>query len=169
MLNWRDHHDMNWMSPGRSWLIFIHHCSYHNLGLTGFSLSIIRTWTKLMAYFDQRLQKSSRLLKSYECINNSVQLLKNSKGGNQLCSKHRIIATEHPVCGQEYRNVRRTPNYQRNANACQAIVEYYRLGMDTYQILTELPYITEAQLHDPCHIFTIIKKKSKSELRPIIA
>ena len=63
------------------------------------------------------------------------------------------IATEHPyvvktagVCGGR-------PIIKGTRTPVQAIVEYYRLGMDTYQILTELPYITEAQLHDALSYF----------------
>ncbi len=55
-----------------------------------------------------------------------------------------MIATEHPyiikiasVCGGR-------PIIKGTRTPVRAIVEYYRLGMDAYQILTELPYITAA-------------------------
>lgn len=58
-----------------------------------------------------------------------------------------ILATEHPyivktagICGGR-------PIMKGTRTPVQAIVEYYRLGMDTYQILTELQHITEAQWH----------------------
>ena len=64
-----------------------------------------------------------------------------------------VISTEHPyvvkvteVCGGR-------PIIKGTRTPVQAIVEYYRLGMDTYEILTELPYITEAQLHDALSYF----------------
>jgi uncharacterized protein (DUF433 family) len=67
--------------------------------------------------------------------------------------KEQVIVTEHPyvikvagVCGGR-------PIIKGTRTPVQAIVEYYRLGMDTYQILTELPYITEAQLHDGLSYF----------------
>lgn len=46
----------------------------------------------------------------------------------------------------------------------QAIVEYYRLGMDAYQILTELQYITEAQLHDALSYFYDHKEEIEAGL-----
>ncbi len=64
-----------------------------------------------------------------------------------------MMATEHPyivkiasVCGGR-------PIIKGTRTPVQAIVEYYRLGMDAYQILTELPYITAAQLHDALSYF----------------
>ncbi|GAK59979.1 Gll2956 protein [Candidatus Vecturithrix granuli] len=64
-----------------------------------------------------------------------------------------IISTEHPyiikavaICGGR-------PIIKGTRTPVQAIVEYYRLGMDAYQILTELPHITEAQLHDALSYF----------------
>lgn len=64
-----------------------------------------------------------------------------------------LVTTEHPyvvkttgVCGGR-------PLIKGTRTPVQAIVEYYRLGMDTYHILTELPSITEAQLHDALSYF----------------
>ena len=68
-------------------------------------------------------------------------------------NKEQVISTEHPyvvkvigVCGGR-------PIIKGTRTPVQAIVEYYRLGMDTYEILTELPYVTEAQLHDALSYF----------------
>jgi uncharacterized protein (DUF433 family) len=67
--------------------------------------------------------------------------------------KEEITLTEHPhivkvngVCGGR-------PVIKGTRTPVQAIVEYYRLGMSTEEILTELPYITEAQLHDALSYF----------------
>lgn len=64
-----------------------------------------------------------------------------------------VIFTEHPyivkaagICGGR-------PIIKGTRTPVQSIVEYYRLGMDAYQILTELSYITEAQLHDALSYF----------------
>jgi len=67
--------------------------------------------------------------------------------------ERKIIHTEHPyivkvksICGgRPIINGTRTP--------VQAIVEYYRMGMNTYEILTHLPYLTEAKLHDALSYF----------------
>ncbi len=63
------------------------------------------------------------------------------------------IATEHPhivkiadVCGGR-------PIIKTTRTPVQAIVEYYRLGLNAYEILTELSHITEAQLHDALSYF----------------
>lgn len=68
-------------------------------------------------------------------------------------AKENIILTEHPyivkvngICGGR-------PIIKDTRTPVQAIVEYYRLGMSTDEILTELPYITEAQLHDALSYF----------------
>ncbi len=73
-----------------------------------------------------------------------------------------IISTEHPyivkvngVCGGR-------PIIKGTRTPVQAIVEYYRMGMDTYQILTELPYITAAQLHDALSYFYDHKEEIES-------
>ncbi len=65
----------------------------------------------------------------------------------------KISQTEHPhiiqapgVCGGR-------PIIAGARTPVQAIVEYYRLGMDTNEILTELPHINEAQLHDALSYF----------------
>ncbi len=60
--------------------------------------TFISLWTKFMTYFDQRLQKSLRLLKSYECINNSAQLLNITQ---QVSTIHawfptQPLAAQHP-------------------------------------------------------------------------
>ena len=75
-----------------------------------------------------------------------------------------IIATEHPyvvktvgVCGGR-------PIITGTRTPVQAIVEYYRLGMDASQILTELQYITEAQLHDALSYFYDHKEEIKAGL-----
>lgn len=64
-----------------------------------------------------------------------------------------IIATEHPYVVKSTGMCGGRPIIKGTRTPVQAIVEYYRLGMDTYQILTELPYITEAQLHDALSYF----------------
>ncbi|GAK51229.1 hypothetical protein U14_02472 [Candidatus Moduliflexus flocculans] len=63
------------------------------------------------------------------------------------------IATEHPyivkiagICGG-------CPIIKTTRTPVQAIVEYYRLGLNAYEILTELSHITEAQLHDALSYF----------------
>lgn len=68
-------------------------------------------------------------------------------------NSEQILSTEHPyivkavgVCGGR-------PIIRGTRIPVQAIVEYYRLGMDAYQILTELPHITAAQLHDALSYF----------------
>ncbi len=65
----------------------------------------------------------------------------------------KMILTEHPyivkvkgVCGER-------PIIKGTRTPVQAVVEYYRLGMNTYEILTELSHITEAQLHDALSYF----------------
>jgi uncharacterized protein (DUF433 family) len=64
-----------------------------------------------------------------------------------------IMATEHPYVVKIAAMCGGRPIIKGTRTPVQAIVEYYRLGMDTYQILTELPYITEAQLHDALSYF----------------
>ena len=73
-----------------------------------------------------------------------------------------VISTEHPyivkvaeVCGGR-------PIIRGTRTPVQAIVEYYRLGMDAYQILTELQHITEAQLHDALSYFYDHKEEIES-------
>lgn len=68
-------------------------------------------------------------------------------------NSEQILSTEHPyivkalgVCGGR-------PIIRGTRTPVQAIVEYYRLGMDASQILTELPHITAAQLHDALSYF----------------
>ncbi len=67
--------------------------------------------------------------------------------------KGRITPSEHPhiikvqgVCGGR-------PIIKGTRTPIQAIIEYYRLGMATDEILTELPHINEAQLHDALSYF----------------
>ncbi len=67
--------------------------------------------------------------------------------------RKQIIATEHPYVVKTAGVCRGRPIIKGTRTPVQAIVEYYRLGMDTYQILTELPYITESQLHDALSYF----------------
>ncbi len=64
-----------------------------------------------------------------------------------------VITTEHPhivkmrgICGGR-------PLIAGTRTPVQAIVEYYRLGLNTLEILVELPYINEAQLHDALSYF----------------
>ena len=68
-------------------------------------------------------------------------------------SATQAIQTEHPhivkikgVCGGR-------PIIKGTRTPVQAIVESYRLGMETNEILTELPHINEAQLHDALSYF----------------
>ena len=74
-------------------------------------------------------------------------------------TKEHVIQTEHPyivkvkgICGGR-------PIIKDTRTPVQAIVEYYRLGMNTAEILTELPYLTEAQLHDALSYFHAHKEE----------
>ena len=74
------------------------------------------------------------------------------------------IATEHPyivkvagVCGGR-------PIIKTTRTPVQAIVEYYRLGLNAYEILTELSHITEAQLHDALSYFYDHKEEIEAEI-----
>ena len=67
--------------------------------------------------------------------------------------ERKISYTEHPyivkvngICGGR-------PIIKGTRTPVHAIVEYYRMGMDTYEILTHLPYLTEAKLHDALSYF----------------
>ena len=76
-----------------------------------------------------------------------------------------LIATEHPYVIKVTGVCSGRPIIKGTRTPVQAIVEYYRLGMDTYQILTELPYITEAQLHDALSYFYDHKEKIEAGIQ----
>lgn len=78
--------------------------------------------------------------------------------------QEQTLMTEHPYIVKTTRVCGGRLIIKGTRRPVQTIVEYYRLGMDTYQILTELPYITEAQLHDARSYFYDHKEEIETEI-----
>jgi len=90
--------------------------------------------------------------------NNSINKNIIYETGDVICTEHPYVVKVGGVCGSR-------PIIKGTRTPVQAVVEYYRMGMNTNEILVHLPYLTESQIHDALSYFHDHKKEILNGIR----